>query len=66
MRIIRMPTFALSAILAALVLFAVPARAVTIDRVVSPGGIEAWLVQDHSMPIITLELSLPRRCRDRP
>jgi zinc protease len=34
-----------------------PAGAVTIDRVVSPGGIEAWLVQDHTLPIITLELS---------
>ena len=34
-----------------------PARAITIDRVVSPGGIEAWLVQDHTLPIVTLELS---------
>ena len=42
---------------AALVLFALPARAVTIDRVESPGGIEAWLVQDHTLPIVTLELS---------
>jgi zinc protease len=57
MRTMRMPTFALSAMLAALVFLAAPARAVTIDRVVSPGGIEAWLVQDHSLPIITLELS---------
>ncbi|HEX3500748.1 MAG TPA: pitrilysin family protein [Stellaceae bacterium] len=45
------------AFLAAFILLAAPARAVTIDRVVSPGGIEAWLVQDHSLPIITLELS---------
>ncbi len=43
--------------LAALLLLAGPARAVTIDRVVSPGGIEAWLVQDHTLPIVTLELS---------
>jgi zinc protease len=42
---------------AALVLLALPAHAVTIDRVVSPGGIEAWLVQDHTLPIVTLELS---------
>src|ERR1700730_17014407 len=34
-----------------------PARAVSIDRVVSPGGIEAWLVQDHTLPIVNLELS---------
>lgn len=34
---------------------ATPAWAVTVERVVSPGGIEAWLVQDHSNPIISLE-----------
>jgi zinc protease len=52
----RLPAL-LAAILAALVLLAVPARAITVDRVVSPGGIEAWLVQDHTLPVITLELS---------
>ena len=36
---------------------AAPAQAITIDRVVSPGGIEAWLVQDHTLPVLTLELS---------
>lgn len=34
-----------------------PAWAVTVERVVSPGGIEAWLVQDHSNPIISLEFA---------
>lgn len=53
MRPIRIVSVAL---LTAFVL-AAPARAVTIDRVVSPGGVEAWLVQDHSLPIVTLELS---------
>src|SRR5207244_4441968 len=43
--------------LVVLLFAAAPAGAVTIDRVVSPGGIEAWLVQDHTLPIITLELS---------
>ncbi len=38
-------------------LIAGSAQAITIDRVVSPGGIEAWLVQDHTLPLITLELS---------
>jgi zinc protease len=56
MRPMRILLLALPAGLAALLLVA-PARAVTIDRVVSPGGIEAWLVQDHSLPIVTLELS---------
>lgn len=32
-----------------------PARAIDIERVTSPGGIEAWLVQDHSNPIIAME-----------
>ena len=41
---------------AALLLAALPARAVEIQRVVSPGGIEAWLVEDHNNPIIALEL----------
>ncbi|MCH8002348.1 MAG: insulinase family protein, partial [Proteobacteria bacterium] len=28
-----------------------PAAAIEVQRVVSPGGIEAWLVEDHSNPI---------------
>lgn len=34
-----------------------PAAAMTIDRVTSPGGIEAWLVQDHSIPAMALEFT---------
>ncbi len=34
-----------------------PARAVEVQRVVSKGGIEAWLVEDHSNPIIALDLA---------
>ena len=30
-----------------------PAQAVAIERVESPGGIEAWLVRDHTNPIIS-------------
>ncbi|MCR6630018.1 MAG: insulinase family protein [Magnetospirillum sp.] len=37
---------------------ALPAQAVTVERVVSPGGVEAWLVQDHSNPIISLSLAM--------
>lgn len=33
------------------------AHAVTVERVVSPGGIEAWLVQDHANPIIAIDLA---------
>jgi zinc protease len=33
------------------------AQATTIQRVVSPGGIEAWLVQDPSVPLIAFDFS---------
>jgi zinc protease len=34
-----------------------PAFAVEVQRVVSPGGIEAWLVEDHTNPIIALQMN---------
>jgi zinc protease len=40
-----------------ILLASLPARAVDVQRVVSPGGIEAWLVEDHSNPIISLDLA---------
>ncbi|MCU0908971.1 MAG: insulinase family protein [Rhodobacteraceae bacterium] len=44
-------------VLAALVVLALPVRAdVTIEEVVSPGGIRAWLVQEPSIPFVALEL----------
>ncbi len=43
---------------AAVLLFAPPAQAMTkIERVVSPGGIEAWLVREPSVPLIAMEFS---------
>ncbi len=39
------------------VLYAMPAKATQIERVVSPGGIEAWLVEDHLNPIISMHLA---------
>ena len=36
---------------------ALPTRAAEVERVVSPGGIEAWLVQDHSNPIIAMNIA---------
>ncbi len=36
-----------------------PARALEVQRVVSPGGIEAWLVEDHSNPIISMDFAFP-------
>ncbi|MGE5504928.1 MAG: M16 family metallopeptidase [Actinomycetota bacterium] len=41
----------------ALLLTALPAGAVTVERVVSPKGIEAWLVQDHANPIISMDVA---------
>ncbi len=35
----------------------VPAQAVPIERVISPGGIEAWLVRQETVPLITLEFA---------
>ncbi|MGI9374076.1 MAG: M16 family metallopeptidase [Hyphomicrobiales bacterium] len=38
-------------------LFARDARAVDIQQVKSPGGIEAWLVEDRSIPLITVRFA---------
>jgi len=50
---------AVGVVLAGLLLLAAlrPALAVEVQRVVSPGGIEAWLVEDHSNPIVALEMA---------
>jgi zinc protease len=40
-----------------LLLLALPAQAVTPEKVTSPSGIEAWLVRDHSNPIIAMEIA---------
>ncbi len=40
-----------------LVLTVRPVQATEIERVVSPGGIEAWLVQDHLNPIISMRIA---------
>ena len=43
--------------LLALLALAAPARAIDIQQVVSPGGIEAWLVETHALPIISVEFA---------
>lgn len=40
-----------------LLVVAVPAGATTIQRVVSPKGIEAWLVEEHAVPLIAISFS---------
>ncbi|HZT50699.1 MAG TPA: pitrilysin family protein [Stellaceae bacterium] len=37
--------------------FAPAAHAIAIQQVTSPGGITAWLVEDHSLPIVTINLA---------
>ena len=49
--------------LLALPLLAAPALATTIERVVSPGGIEAWLVHEPAVPMIAIDFRLRRRSR---
>jgi zinc protease len=41
----------------ALPFFAAPASATTIERVVSPGGIEAWLVHEPAVPMIAVDFA---------
>lgn len=38
-------------------LVSLPASAVTVEKVVSPGGIEAWLVRDTMVPLVSIEYS---------
>jgi zinc protease len=40
-----------------LIVFAGPADATKIERVVSPGGIEAWLVREPTVPLIALDFA---------
>ena len=40
-----------------LCLFATPSYAIDIKKVRSPGGIEAWLVQDNSIPVISMNFA---------
>ena len=41
---------------AVFVLLALPAQAIEIQEVTSPGGIEAWLVEDESIPFVALDI----------
>lgn len=40
----------------ALLVLALPARAIDIQQVTSPKGIDAWLVEDHSIPFTALSI----------
>ncbi len=47
----------LAAIVALVIALQLPACATTIERVVSPGGIEAWLVHEPSVPLLAMEFA---------
>ncbi len=45
------------AVFVALLAFAIPAQAeIAIKEITSPGGITAWLVEDHNIPFMALEI----------
>ena len=52
----------LARIAATLVALALPLQAaadIDIQEIISPGGIEAWLVEDRSIPFVALEFWFP-------
>jgi hypothetical protein len=53
----QLPSIAAALLAAAtsLATFATPAAAAKVQRVVSPGGIEAWFVQDATVPLVAME-----------
>jgi zinc protease len=56
-RITRRGVLALSAIAFFALAAAPPAQATKIDRVVTPGGVEYWLVSDSTLPLIALDFA---------
>ena len=53
----RRAAAAIAVAVLALTFTAGPAAATTIERVVSPGGIEAWLVHETTVPLITVNFA---------
>ena len=53
----RLAAVVATALLLTASLLASPATAVDIKRVVGPAGIEAWLVEDHTNPLIALRIA---------
>jgi zinc protease len=53
---LRLPAILFGAIMTVAVA-TVPARAVGIQEIASPKGIEAWLVEDYTVPIVTMNVA---------
>ncbi len=56
-RVLPMQVSLATALAFGLAATALPAEATTIQRVVSPGGIEAWLVQEPAVPLIAVDFA---------
>jgi zinc protease len=42
-----------------LLLWAPSIGAMSIERIISPAGIEAWLVEDHTLPVVAIRFAFP-------
>lgn len=54
---VRSAVSMLAASMTLLIMCALPARAIEIQEVVSPKGIHAWLVEDSSVPLVSMRFS---------
>ncbi|MEW5423091.1 M16 family metallopeptidase [Amorphus sp. 3PC139-8] len=54
---VRSPLLALGFVAPLAIASAPPAAAIDIEQVTSPGGIEAWLVEDHTVPVVMMKFA---------
>lgn len=54
-----MKPFFLAAAVTAATILSFPAGAVTVKSVAGPTGVETWLAEEHALPMIAFEISLP-------
>ena len=57
-QLVKLPWLGLLALLLPL-LASTAMAANAVEKVVSPGGIEAWLIEDHSNPLISVTIGFP-------
>lgn len=53
----RFASLAVAAFAVAVLMAALPARAMTIEPITSPSGIKAWLVREHATPLVALNFA---------
>jgi zinc protease len=54
---VKVKLYAAAAIGVSVLTVAAPASATTIERIVSPGGIEAWLVREPAVPLVVVDFA---------